>query len=436
MRKNLTRILAGSVMTVAPIVLFGSSAGATTTPSEMLLARNATSYLASQFNSSGYIPGSGGTVDYSDTIASDTDFAATHTYLSLARLSMNYIAANLNSYVVTPYGDGPGQLANVIIAARALGLDPTNFGGVNLISRLLATQQTSGVDSGMFGSETELANYDAGAYEQGLALSALAYAGVTTGTQVQAAVAWLQPQQCSNGGFVFQSNANSACSGLPSNYAGPDTNTTSVAIEGLIAQGGLTSAARTLAINYFTTGQDSDGGFGYYANVNNALGSSNSDTDSTALVIQALTAMGLDPASAQFTVGGSNPLSYLNSQQITTSGSGFGEFGYQGTPSLLATVQAILGVVGAPHFDIVAPSSAGYSVVTSSGAIYAFGTSVYNGGISGAIDKPIVSGFSTPDGKGYYLVASDGGVFAFGDANYTSSLPGIGIATGAVIGVF
>ena len=424
MRKSLTRLFAGSIIAAAPIAIAASSASATTSPSEMLLARSATSYLASQFNTSGYIPGSSGSVDYSDTLASVMDFAATNTYLPLAHQALNYIAANLNSYVVTAYGDGPGQLANVIIAVRSLGLDPTNFGGVNLINRLLATQQTTGVDSGMFGSETELTNYDAGAYDQGLALSALAYAGVTSGPQVQSAVAWLQGQQCSNGGFVFQSNANGACSGLPANFAGPDTNTTSVAIEGLVAQGALTPSAKALATTYFTTGQDSDGGFGYYANVANALGNANSDTDSTSLVVQALTAMGLSPTSAQFSVSGSNPISFLNTQQITTAGSSFGEFNYQGTPSLLATVQAVLGVIGAPHYNIVSPSNQGYSVVTSSGSVYAFGTSSYQGGITGSVNQPIVAGFATPDGKGYYLVAADGGVFAFGDATFYGSLGG------------
>ena len=240
----------------------------------------------------------------------------------------------------------------------------------------------------------------------------------------------------------------------------------------------MTPAARSLAVNYFATGQDSDGGFGYYANVGNSLGSANSDPDSTALVIQALTAMGISPSSAQFTVGGANPLSFLNSQQITTSGSGFGEFNFQGSPSLLATVQAVLGQLGAPNYGVFTPSNSGYSVVTSSGSVYAFGTSSYNGGINGNLNKPIVSGFSTPDRNGYYLVAADGGVFAFGDATFqgslgamplnkpivsgfatpdgkgydlvaadggvfsfgnatfTSSLPGIGVSTGAVIGAF
>ena len=479
MRKPLARLVAGSVMAVAPIAFVTSTAGASTSANEISSARSATSYLASQFNASGFIPGSGGSADFSSTIASDIDFAATNTYLGLARQSMNYIASNLNSYVVLPtYGDGPGQLANVIIAARALGFDPSNFGGVNLISRLLATQQTTGVDSGMFGSEAELAAYDAGAYDQGLALSALAYAGITTGTQVQAAVSWLVPQQCANGGFNFQSNAGGACSGTPASYSGPDTNSTAVAIEGLVAQGALTSSARSLAVRYFTTGQDSDGGFGYYANVGGSLGTSNSDTDSTALVLQALSAMGIDPTGTQFTIGGANPPSFLNSQQISTTGSSLGEFNYQGTPSLLATVQAVPGLIGAPLYDVVSPSNAGYTIVTSNGSAYAFGTSAYKGGLTGSINKPIVSGFATPDGKGYYLVASDGGVFTFGDAQfqgslgntmlnkpivsgfatpdgkgyylvasdggvftfgdatYSSSLPGMGISTGAVIGVF
>ena len=57
------------------------------------------------------------------------------------------------SYITVDSADGPGQLANLILDAHAMGVDPTNFGGTNLVTRLLATEQTVGADAGLFGTE-------------------------------------------------------------------------------------------------------------------------------------------------------------------------------------------------------------------------------------------------------------------------------------------
>ena len=66
---------------------------------------------------------------------------------------LSYLEANANSYITVESADGPGQLANLILDAHAMGVDPTNFGGTNLVARLLATEQTSGPDAGLFGTE-------------------------------------------------------------------------------------------------------------------------------------------------------------------------------------------------------------------------------------------------------------------------------------------
>ena len=54
--------------------------------------------------------------------------------------------------------------------------------------------------------------------------------------------------------------------GTPSSFAGPDTNSTALAIEGLAAQGALTAAVSTGAQLFLTTGQDADGGWSFYPN--------------------------------------------------------------------------------------------------------------------------------------------------------------------------
>ena len=81
--------------------------------------------------------------------------------------ALSYLEANVDAYVTQVGADGPGQLALLILDAEAGGVNPTSFGGTNLVSRLLATEQPSG----LFGTDTQLANFAAGNYEQGLALA-------------------------------------------------------------------------------------------------------------------------------------------------------------------------------------------------------------------------------------------------------------------------
>ena len=117
--------------------------------------------------------------------------SAANVDLSVARTGLAYLQAHVDQYVTVDGADGPGQLALLILDAEALGAEPRSFGGSDLVTRLLATEQTSGPDAGLFGTEAQVAAYAAGGYKQGLALAALAAAGVTgTGQVARPSAGW------------------------------------------------------------------------------------------------------------------------------------------------------------------------------------------------------------------------------------------------------
>jgi len=301
-------------------------------------------WLAGQFTPSGYIPTApgSGVADLSATANAVLALASARVDTTVATSGLDELAANVDSYVNDGGSDGAGQLALLILDAHSLGADPESFGGGNLVTRLLATERTSGVDAGLFGSQDP--TYD-GAFRQGLSLSALAAVGVTGTVQVSLAASWLEHQQCADGGWTSYVTADNPCNGDPAEYAGPDTNSTALAVQGLSAQGSLTSTSAKRALRFIREGQDADGGWGYEPNASDAPGST--DPDSTALVIQAVLALGKSPSSATFVRGGSDPVSALLSFQLG-AGSGRGGFYYPGNsdPNTLATYQALPALAG------------------------------------------------------------------------------------------
>jgi hypothetical protein len=404
----------------------GTVAGAATTPTlpklpQIGVAQQAAQWLSGQFTSGDFIAGStSSTPDYSETVNSILALAAANVDLPLAKASLAYmeVPANTNAYISAEGSDGPGQLSLLILAARALTVDPTQFGGSNLVSRLVATEQTTGEDAGLFGTEAQVPDYDAGAYDQGLALAALHASGVLANTS---AISWLVQDQCSDGGWVAPDPTDNPCDGDPAQGAGPDTNTTAEALQGLADQGALPSAVETSALKFLETGQNSDGGWAYDPSA--ADNQQTSDPDSTSLVMQALIAMGLSPDSATFTVGGNTPLSLLLSFRITSgtdTGAFASAFGNPDTGDLFATFQSIpaLAAVAFPF----GPSGSSYQEVGSDGGVFNFGGANFYGSLGGAkLNKPVVGIAQTLDGLGYWLVASDGGVFSFGDAKFWGS---------------
>lgn len=120
---------------------------------------------------------------------------------------------------------------------------------------------------------------------------------------------------------------------------GPDTNTTALAIQTLIAAGEPVTATEIVSgLAYLRQAQQPDGGFAY-----DLKGGFGSDANSTAYVIQALAAAGEDAESEAWRVDGHTAIDWLLSVQMADGG-----FAWQpGTGSnLAATQQAIPALLG------------------------------------------------------------------------------------------
>jgi hypothetical protein len=98
---------------------------------------------------------------------------------------------------------------------------------------------------------------------------------------------------------------------------GTDTNSTALAIQALVAAGEpVTSSAIVSGLAYLKSTQNiTDGGFPYDPN-SGWPGAEDSDTDSTAYVVQAILAAGQDPLTDTWKVASSDPISYLLSMQL------------------------------------------------------------------------------------------------------------------------
>jgi hypothetical protein len=260
-----------------------------------------------------------------------------------ANAAIGWLKSNFEAYVSPGGVDDAGSLATVILAAQAMGVDPTAFGGSqpanNLVARLEATQQTTGSDAGLFGSQDP--TFD-GAFRQGLSLMALANRGISHAVTA-AGVRWLKNQQCSDGGWTSYRSATGSGNPCPApdpdTFSGPDTNSTALAVEGLVAAGASFTVSPT---SFFASAQNSDGGFGYIG-----ASSQSPDPDSTGEVIQALVALG-QLGNAEFTQsGGATPVTALATFQLGCSASKArrGAFVFPDVkgPNLLATLQAVPG---------------------------------------------------------------------------------------------
>ena len=407
--------LATMLATAAMTSLAAPAGAASVQPQipQFAAAQSAATWVAGQQAPNGSIGAS-----LSTTVNAILALAAAHVDTSGANAALSYVEANANSYITVDSADGPGQLAALILDAHAMNANPTNFGGTNLVARLQATEQTAGPDAGLFGTETQLADFFVGTYVQGLVFTALKAAGQTANA---AAISWLTNQQCPGGGWALPNQAIGICAENPSAFQGADDQTTSLAVQGLAAQGALTTGIASSALSFFTGGQDADGGWSYYPN--SVAQPQETDSQSTGLVIQALLVMGLSPTSPTFTSSGHSPVSALLSF-VVASGTDKGALGYQDNTSgnVLATNQDVPILAGLTYG--FGPTNS-YWVATSSGAVEPFGSAKTYGSLAGTtLNKPIVGMASSLNGLGYWMVASDGGIFSYGDALFFGSRGG------------
>lgn len=338
-RTRLAIVTGACALSAALLPLLEAPASAAPPAAGTAVAQQGAAYLTTLINSSGFVPDAGGAADLGSTVQAILALHAAGTGKSAAQAAEAYVDAHADAYLGTagPTTDDPGRLARLILVAVATGEDPAAYGAtsIDLVARLVATQRTTGTDAGLFGAGDP--TFD-GAFRQGLALAALGAAGVTN----TAGTGWLVGQQCPDGGWeAYRSDTSVACTPPdPVNFVGEDTNSTALAAEGLVAQG---VTVPTSPVAFLQGLQATDGGFGFVGGA--------SDPDSTAVVIQALIALGQDPASPTWTKGSATPFTALASFQLgcstSTPGAFYATFN-PGVANLVATLDAVPAAAGEP----------------------------------------------------------------------------------------
>jgi len=171
-----------------------------------------------------------------------------------------------------------------------------------------------------------------GQYGQGAGPQAWGMLGTASLSQTipVTATAYLTGLQQLDGGWEW----------VPGGFGGgTDTNTTSLAIQALLAAGvPPASQVFTDGLDYLRSTQNSDGGFPYDAD---SPWGTDSDANSTAYAIQAIRALGGDPAT--WIISSTNPITYLLGMQLPD-----GSFEFQPGfgANLFSTQQAIPALLG------------------------------------------------------------------------------------------
>ena len=114
-----------TVMAAAMISLAAPAGAAAPTLPQTAVAQSAARWLGTQLTPQGTIDDvTPGTADLSATAQTVIALGATGVDLRGARAGLSYLKANSATYITQQGSDGPGQLANLILAAHALGASP------------------------------------------------------------------------------------------------------------------------------------------------------------------------------------------------------------------------------------------------------------------------------------------------------------------------
>ncbi len=325
---------------VAASALFGalclpSAAGAAT-------SQTGVQWLEAKIGTHGFISGPGNVPDLSSTVQTALALAAKGVTSDVATIS--YLEHHENAYVdgvsaPSASNDDAGKLAYLIILAHASSSEG-GFGVRDLVARLIATQQPSG----LFGTSDP--TYD-GTIRESLAINALVGEGFTSSDPVLTkALTWLKAQQCANGGFSSYAPGVS-CAGSPANYLGPDTNSTGYAVGALAAlqrpNANGTPLGRGLA---FLAANERSWGWGFFPG--NVV-----DDNSTAIVELGLRSAGVavDDPKSPFGRQGLSASGLLRRFQVSASVPDGGGFRFQlnsiyPSPDQLSTEQSVLALSG------------------------------------------------------------------------------------------
>jgi hypothetical protein len=273
-RSALIAVVSG--VAVASLALPSAVNAAPTTPSP---AAAAAGYLARQMSAhSNHLVDVFGGKTYADdgetadaVLSMDAAGAAQHE----ATLATKWLEKDAKNYLGGTVPDiYPGSAAKLLLVAEAQHVDPTNFGGINLVDDIDQTSGGGGAPAGEFQNASDT-KFSASVLVQSLALLALADSA-STDSPSSDAVAFLRGQQCANGGFqvAIRTDPMPACA-----TSGEDIDTTAYAVQALLAVGQHGSAE--IAAMWLAGARRPDGGW------SEAPGGK-SDANSTALAVEAL----------------------------------------------------------------------------------------------------------------------------------------------------
>lgn len=289
---------------------------------------------------------------------------------------------------------GAGKLAEITIAAVAVGLDPRSFdpqgdGAVDLVGEIVAKRSP-----------------DEFFYSDLLILKALALTGrpITTAERDR-----LLDAQRTDGGWNYE--------GVADSDSASDVDVTGLALEVLVAAGAAGErGAVDRAVAFLASQQNADGGF-------HPSYEPTSNPGSTRNAVLGLAAAGHE------IVGGCwaarmapSPDTYLRGAQV--AGGRIGpETDFSPTQYTSLAVQALIrSFQPIARADRQACPTTGYRLVAADGGVFAYGDATFEGSTGDLVlNRPVVAAADTPSGLGYWLFATDGGVFSFGDAAFLGS---------------
>jgi hypothetical protein len=233
-------------------------------------------------------------------------------------------------------GDGEaesyvGGLTKLALVAQTLGDDPAEFGGVDLVKRLVALEEPTG----RFRDRTDPSFDQTNAFTQALAIIVLKRAGQV----VEKPVAFQVAAQCPDGGFpiVF---GEATCKS--------DVDGTAMVLQALLAAGEKTASAK--ALDWLVAQQQADGGFQAMMPPTNA--------NTTGIAVGALVAGGR-------TAAADKAVAFLKTLQLGCAAPeaqrgaiAFDSKGFDAGTTLRATVQGMLGLARVSLAEVSAASAA------------------------------------------------------------------------------
>jgi hypothetical protein len=217
--------------------------------------------------------------DYGETADAVLSLDAAGVAQSAAARATKYLQAHADAYALEGYPAPdyyPGNVAKLLLVAEAQHVNPEAFGSLDLLGALVGDEGAAGAAPGQYQNPGDT-KYGSSVLIQSLAVLALANSVDFASQPPAEAVSFLAGQQCTNGAFEYSVRTD-VTKDCPA--GSDDVDTTSYAIQALIAAGDRGAAATALA--WLHSVENHDGGW--------AESGGASDANSTAIAVEALVA--------------------------------------------------------------------------------------------------------------------------------------------------